>query len=104
LNKSGRFNVTVLTRKTTKDIPTGTGVKVADFESVSDLIAVLKGQDALVDATSMPDPSFAICLIDAAVAAGVYRMIPAEFSSDLMNAKAQGLPPFQGKAMALEHI
>ncbi|KAH7142505.1 hypothetical protein DER46DRAFT_619546 [Fusarium sp. MPI-SDFR-AT-0072] len=104
LNKSGRFNVTILTRKATKDVPTGTGVKVADFESVSDLTAVLKGQDALVDATSVPDPSFAIRLTDAAAAAGVYRMIPAEFSSDPMNAKARGLPSFQGKAMALEHI
>ncbi|KAM5526734.1 isoflavone reductase family protein [Fusarium oxysporum f. sp. phaseoli] len=104
LNKSGRFNVTVLTRKTTKDVPTGTGVKVVDFESVSDLTAVLKGQYALVDATSVPDPSFAIRLMDAAAAAGVYRMIPAEFSSDPMNAKARGLPPFQGKAKALEHI
>ncbi|KAM5515541.1 isoflavone reductase family protein [Fusarium oxysporum f. sp. phaseoli] len=104
LNKSGRFNVTILTRKATRDVPTGTGVKVVDFESASDLTAVLKDQDALVDATSVPDPSFAIRLMDAAAAAGVYRMIPAEFSSDPMNAKARGLPPFQGKAKALEHI
>lgn len=96
--------MTVLTRKVTKDIPTGTGVKVVDFESVSDLTAVLKGQDALIDATSVPDPSFAIRMMDAATAAGIYRMIPAEFSSDPMNAKARGLPPFQGKAKALEHI
>ncbi|KAL6922408.1 hypothetical protein FSHL1_006368 [Fusarium sambucinum] len=104
LNKSGHFNVTVLTRKTTKDIPTETGVKVVNFESILDLTAALKGQDALVDATSVPDPSFAIRLMDAAAAAGVYRMIPAEFSSDPMNGKARGLPPFQGKAHALEHI
>ncbi|KAH6968096.1 hypothetical protein DER45DRAFT_620610 [Fusarium avenaceum] len=104
LNESGRFNVTILTRKAIKDTPTGTGVKVVDFESISDLTAALKGQDALVDATSVPDPSFAIRLMDAAAAAGVYRMIPSEFSSDPTNTQARSLPPFQGKAKALEHI
>ncbi|KAM5527850.1 isoflavone reductase family protein [Fusarium oxysporum f. sp. phaseoli] len=104
LVKAGRFNVTILTRKVTDNLPSGTAVKVVDYESASDLVSALKGQDALVDATSVPDPSLAIRLIDAAVSAGVYRIIPSEFSSDPMNSKARSLPPFQGKAKVLEYI
>lgn len=102
LVKTGRFNITILTRKVMSDAPSGTTIKVVDYESASELTDALKGQDALVDATSVPDPSFAMRLMDAAVAAGVYRMIPAEFSSDPRNTKARSLPPFQGKTQVLE--
>lgn len=79
-------------------------MKVVDFESASALEAALQGQDALVDATSVPDASFAIRLMDAAAAAGVYRLIPAEFSADPSNSKTRSLPPFAGKARAFEHL
>lgn len=77
---------------------------MVDYDSASDLVFALKGQDALVDATSVPDPSLAIRLMDAAVSAGVSRIVPSEFSSDPMNSKGRGLPPFQGKAKALEYL
>ena len=77
---------------------------MVDFDSVSSLTETLKGQDALVDATSTPDPSLSIRLIDAAVAAGVYRVLPAEFSSDPENTKARALPPFQGERVVYEYI
>lgn len=65
----------------------------------------MKGKDALVDATSNPaDPTLSIRLVDAAVAAGVYRILPAEFSSDPENSKARHLPPFQGKSQAYKYI
>ncbi|KAG8354400.1 hypothetical protein FVEN_g7726 [Fusarium venenatum] len=102
--KAGRFNVTILTRKVIDNVPSGTAVKVVDYESASDLASALKGQDALVDATSVPDPSLAIRLMDAAVSAGVYRIVPSEFSSDPTNCKGRSLPPFQGKAKALEYV
>ncbi|KAM0413598.1 hypothetical protein ACHAPT_013628 [Fusarium lateritium] len=104
LVRTGRFNVTVLARKAMDDVPSGAVVQVVDFESASALTAALKGQDALIDATSAPDPSVAIRLMDAAAAAGVYRMIPSEFSSDPANPKGRSLAPFQGKVKALEHI
>ncbi|KAM0211965.1 hypothetical protein ACHAQI_005119 [Fusarium lateritium] len=103
LIKAGRFNVTILARKAGNNVPSGTAVKVVDYESASDWVAALKGQDALVDATSVPDPSLAIRLMDAAVSAGVYRIVPAEFSSDPTNAKGRSLPPFQGKVKILEY-
>lgn len=104
LVQKGCFRVTLLARNELNDLPTGVTVKVVDFESGSALAEVLKGQDALIDATSVPDPSVSIRMMDAAVAAGVYRMIPAEFSSDPMNSKSRALPPFQGKTKAFEHI
>lgn len=96
--------MTLLARNELNDLPTGVTVKVVDFESGSALAEALKGQDALIDATSVPDPSVSIRMMDAAVAAGVHRMIPAEFSSDPMNSKSRALPPFQGKTKAFEHI
>ncbi|KAH7013948.1 hypothetical protein EDB80DRAFT_762399 [Ilyonectria destructans] len=104
LVQKGCFSVTLLARKEISDLPTGVTVKVVDFESDSALAEALKGQDALIDATSVPDPSVSIRMMDAAVAAGVHRMIPAEFSSDPMNSKSRALPPFQGKTKAFEHI
>lgn len=79
-------------------------MKVVDFESVSALTVALEGQDELIDATSVPDPSFAIRLIDAAAAANVHRMIPAEFSGDPNNTRTRGLPAFVGKAKVFEHL
>ncbi|RSL43880.1 hypothetical protein CEP54_014907 [Fusarium duplospermum] len=104
LVKTSHFNVTLLSRKAVNNVPSGVVVQVVDFESVSSLTVTLKGQDALIDATSAPDPSVAIRLIDAAVAAGVYRLIPSEFSADPTNTKTRSLAVFQGKAKALEHI
>ena len=45
-------------------------VKVVDMESMDALVEALKGQDAIIDATMTPEPSFPLRLIDAAVAAG----------------------------------
>ncbi|KAH6952531.1 hypothetical protein BKA56DRAFT_564310 [Ilyonectria sp. MPI-CAGE-AT-0026] len=104
LVQKGCFRVTLLARNELNDLPTGVTIKVVDFESGSALAEALKGQDALIDATSVPDPSVSIRMMDAAVAAGVHRMIPAEFSSDPMNSKSRALPPFQGKTKAFEHI
>ncbi|RSL46383.1 hypothetical protein CEP51_015942 [Fusarium floridanum] len=104
LVKTGRFNVTLLSRKAINNFPSGVTVQVVDFESVSALTTALDGHDALIDATSAPDPSLAIRLIDAAVAAGVYRMIPPEFSADPSNTKTRSLAAFQGKVKTLEHI
>ncbi|KAL2689341.1 hypothetical protein Neosp_003394 [[Neocosmospora] mangrovei] len=104
LVRTGRFNVTILSRRALSDVPSGVVVQVVDFESVSALTESLKGQDALVDATWASDSSLAVRLTDAAVAAGVYRIIPSEFGVDPANAKARSLAVFQGKAKALEHI
>lgn len=79
-------------------------VKVVDFESSASLIEAIKGNDAVIDATSTRDPSIPIRLMDAAAVAGVYRFIPGEFSNDPKNKATQSLPVFQPKAQAFRHL
>lgn len=99
------FNVTILVRKPPTSVPSNVKVNEVDFDSIASITEALKGQDALVDASSNPaDPTLAIRMIDAAVAAGIYRIIPSEFSSDPENSKARALPPFMGKSQAYTHI
>ncbi|KAF5670944.1 isoflavone reductase family [Fusarium denticulatum] len=98
------FNVTILARQESHAIPSGVIVKIVDFDSASSLVEALQGQDAVIDATSIPDPAVSIRLIDAAVAAGVARFIPSEFTADPNNAQARALPIFQGKAYVYGHL
>ncbi|KAH6951273.1 hypothetical protein BKA56DRAFT_682329 [Ilyonectria sp. MPI-CAGE-AT-0026] len=99
------FNVTVLARKQPVDLPAGAAVKIVDFGSIESLAAALKGQDAVVDTTSVPgDTSVSKHLIDAAIAAGVYRVIPSEFSGDPHNPALRALPPFVNKAEVYEYL
>ena len=75
-----------------------------DFGSGPSLTEAMKGQDVFIDAAGSPDPQLAIRLMDAAVAAGVYRFIPGEFSNDPKNQATRSLPVFQGKTQAFEHL
>lgn len=67
------FNVTVLTR-TPKPFHAAVRVEVVDFTSVASLTSTLTGQDAVIDTTFSSDIETPLRLIDAAVAAGVYRL------------------------------
>lgn len=98
-----QFQVTALVRKERNDLPTGAVIKVVDFDSPDALAKALQGQDALIDATS-PDPALSLRLVNAAAAAGVYRLIPAEFGADPENAAARALPVFAAKAQNYEHM
>ncbi|KAI9150304.1 NAD(P)-binding protein [Paramyrothecium foliicola] len=104
LIQHGAFAVTALVRKAPPKITPEVTVEVVDFESSSSLAAALEGQDAFIDATSTPDPSLSLRLVDAAVASGVYRFIPSEFSSDPDNSLARALPVFQGKAAVYNYL
>ncbi|KAL5359978.1 hypothetical protein BJX96DRAFT_184084 [Aspergillus floccosus] len=104
LDKHGGFNITVFTRKPDAAFPDGVMAKVVDFSSPTALALALQGQDAVVDALSSPDPSVSIALIDAAVAAGVYRYIAPEFGSDPDNDKTRSLPVFNGKKQVYAHL
>ncbi|KAJ4983431.1 isoflavone reductase family protein [Stagonosporopsis vannaccii] len=104
LTKSLKFSVTVVVRSKGKTFPPGVSVKVADFNSVESIAAAFQGQDAVIDATSGPDPTVNLRIADGAAAAGVYRLIPAEFSADPHNSKVRALLPFQGKAQLYAHV
>ncbi|RDH35989.1 NAD(P)-binding protein [Aspergillus welwitschiae] len=100
----GSFNIMVLTRKTGATFPAGVSAKVVDFSSPAELGLALQGQDAVVDAILSPDPTVSIGLIDAAVAAGVYRYIAPEFTIHPKYDKTRSLPIFRGKAQIYDHL
>ncbi|KAE8166081.1 hypothetical protein BDV40DRAFT_308079 [Aspergillus tamarii] len=104
LLKQGSFHITALARRQPATIPAGVALKVVDFDSIDALTAALDGQDAFIDATNTRDASLSIRMIDAAVAAGVYRLIPPEFCGDPGLAAARALPPFQAKSTIFEYV
>ncbi|KAK3674823.1 hypothetical protein LTR78_005167 [Recurvomyces mirabilis] len=95
---SANFTVQILKRSssTTPDdfgpnIPVH---KISDEFTISDLVPVLRGQDALVATIKGSQVEIQRRLADACVQAGVYRFIPADFGScDSSSALTQNLVP-----------
>ncbi|CAN9387338.1 unnamed protein product [Alternaria sp. RS040] len=81
LIKAG-FKVTVIARKEGQTFPLGVSVKVVNTDLVSEITEALHGQDAVVDATSGPDPTLSGRIVEAAASAQVFRIILGEFSVD----------------------
>lgn len=105
LVSSGLFNVRALRRNGSKaTFPSGVEVVDADFESLDSLKAALAGQDALVSTVGAPGFASQPLLFDAAAAAGVRRVLPSEFGSDLGNPNNRALPVYGPKVQAQEHI
>jgi uncharacterized protein YbjT (DUF2867 family) len=98
------FTVTVIARKKSKPFPSGVVVKVVDTDSVAAITEALQGQDAIVDATSGPDPTLGERIIQAAVSAGLYRIVMSEFSVDPSDPVARSPLVFHGKNQAFQQI
>ncbi|KAK2004535.1 isoflavone reductase [Colletotrichum falcatum] len=102
---SNKFNITVLTRKAgSQKLPPGVTVKEVDYDSLDSLTQALEGQDALVNSTNSFDPKVATRVVDAAIAAGVYRYIPADYGLDPVRCHVPSLPIFGIRAMALQYM
>lgn len=69
-----------------------------------ELTEALKGQDALINATSVSDVTPQINIVYAAVAAGVYRYLPSEYGLDTNNPAIGALPIFEAAAAGLKHM
>lgn len=93
---SGLFEITVLTRQSSSFLSNVNVAKV-DYDSIESLTTALAGQDALVSTLGSLAVAKQKLLIDAAVKAGVKRIIPSEFGCDLFNPKVRELPVFTGK-------
>ncbi|KAK6439962.1 hypothetical protein LTR95_003825 [Oleoguttula sp. CCFEE 5521] len=98
---NSKFEVTVLKRANSSspdDYPSHVKVaKVDEAFTVSDLTPMLRGQDALVITIKGTQVDLQKRLADAAVAAGVQRIIPADFGScDSASPHAQQLVPLFG--------
>ncbi|TRX91568.1 hypothetical protein FHL15_007573 [Xylaria flabelliformis] len=100
------FEVTVLTRgSSTSTFPAGVASKAVDYTSVESLTSALQGQDAVVSIIASVAVAGQKPLVDAAVAAGVRRIIPSEFG---INTRFLGKEPIgailQGKIQTLNYI
>ncbi|KAI0506661.1 hypothetical protein F5B22DRAFT_622796 [Xylaria bambusicola] len=100
------FNVTALTREgSSATFPAGVSSKPVDYSSVESLTAALEGQEALVSTIATVAVAGQQPLVDAAVAAGVKRIIPSEFG---INTRFLGQEPIgkilQGKVNTLNYI
>ena len=105
LLKSGLFEVTILIRETSAHtFPPGVKVVKVDFSNLDSLTNALTGQDALVSALASLAIASQRLLIDAAVAAGVKRILPSEFGNNLKNPKARELPVYAQKIKIEEHL
>ncbi|KAM0352356.1 hypothetical protein ACHAPU_002021 [Fusarium lateritium] len=102
---SNKFNLTVLTRSSSKaTFPEGVKVVEVDYDSLDSLTAALQGQDAVVSTLgSLAIPSQDL-LVDAAVAAGVKRFIPSEFGSNLAIPSVRKLPIFHTKVVIQDKL
>jgi hypothetical protein len=65
----------------------------------------MTGQDVIISTMSGGDSEQQIRIIDAAIAAGVTRFIPDEFSHDTMNKQIQArIPKHSGRAKVIAHL
>lgn len=105
LLQSELFKVTVLTRQSSQaDFLASVNVIRVDYTSVPDLTNALSGQDAVVSVLKTSARDAQIPLIEAAVAAGVKRFLPSEFSANLGNPKAASLPVYHPNIKINEFI
>ncbi|OTB00767.1 hypothetical protein M426DRAFT_26246 [Hypoxylon sp. CI-4A] len=96
---SRHFTVTILTRGggQQRNFPADVTVKEVNYDSIESLEIALKGQDALVSAMAFEAIHVQKNLVEAALNAGVKRMIPSEYGNDLMNPKLAAFPIYQPK-------
>ena len=105
LLSSGLFELTVLTRgSSTLTFPPEVKVVKVDYERLDSLTTALAGQDALVSTLPSNVAASQKLLIDAAVKAGVKRVIPTEYGCDLHNELTRKLPVYAGKVQIEEYL
>ena len=99
------FSVAVLSRDTSEaTFPPGVRIHKTDF-SESSLVSAFSGQDAVVSVVGAGGFLVQKKIIDAAIKAGVKRIIPSEFSSNTLSDTVQELVPvFQGKKEVIDYL
>jgi uncharacterized protein YbjT (DUF2867 family) len=95
---SPTLTTTILTRATSRaklppNVPT---ITISDAYTLEELTHSFKGQDAVVSAintTAATQDDLAFRIVDAALAAGVKRLIPSEFGTNNLDPRAADLVP-----------
>jgi hypothetical protein len=101
------FKVTAVSRESsTSTFPDGVEVRRADLSSVESLTKAFAGQDVVIVTVPARESGNQNLYIDAAVAAGVKRFIPAEWGYDNRPGKLSGplAALFSGKTKTLEYL
>lgn len=75
-----------------------------DYTDLAALTEALKGQDAVISTVGAAGTIGQRLFIDAAIAAGVQRFLPAEFGSDMSNDKASQLAVFGYKIAVRKYL
>ena len=105
LVESGKFKIRVLKRAgSSSTFPSGTDVVEVDYSSFDSLKAALQGQDAIISTLTTLAIDAQITLIDAAIAAGITRIIPSEFGSNLDVPSVRALPVFAHKVRIQDYL
>ncbi|KAL0262864.1 hypothetical protein SLS55_001838 [Diplodia seriata] len=105
--KSEGFTVTAVQRNGSKNNapPEADGSIKIDTSSKAELTSAFKGQDAVVNAIGDPlNVEDNKAMIDAAIAAGVKRIVPSEYSTNLENPLSRQLPNVRAKVAIRDYI
>lgn len=103
--ESGKYNIRVLKRAGSEStFPAGTDVVEVDYTSFDSLKSALQGQDALVSTLTTLAVDSQFKLVDAAIEAGVTRLVPSEFGSNLDVPSVRVLPVFAQKVKLQDYI
>ncbi|CAF9914410.1 MAG: hypothetical protein GOMPHAMPRED_008154 [Gomphillus americanus] len=97
------LKVTVLSRQSSRGTfpPDVNVVKISDEYPHDEIVAALKGHDAVVSTFT----SVQKAVIDASIEAGIKRFVPAEFGSDNRSAEAQAaVPLWKDKVAAVDYL
>lgn len=90
--------MTAIQRKDSQKVAAGAAKSIkVDLSSESGLIDAFKGQDAVVSAVPNPVLATEKIWMDAAVSAGVKRIVLSEYSTNMDSKKSQTLPIIQDK-------
>ncbi|KAK5072329.1 hypothetical protein LTR70_010440 [Exophiala xenobiotica] len=103
------FEVTILTRQgstSTDSLPVNSNQRIVkvDYSDVNVLKSALQGIEVVVSTLASAALDTQKPLVDAALAAGVKRIIPSDFGSDLDNPLDRKLPVFRGKVETQEYL
>jgi uncharacterized protein YbjT (DUF2867 family) len=97
--------VIVLSRSdTAPNLPASVTVRKVEYDSVESLTAALKGIDAIVSTIGVGGFIGQKKIVDAAVAAGVQRIIPSEFGHNTTLPEFRALPVFTPKIELQEYL
>ncbi|RFU72738.1 hypothetical protein TARUN_9518 [Trichoderma arundinaceum] len=102
---SAGFVVTIIARpESTSTYPEGVAIKSSSYDDLKTLTEALKGQDAIVEAFNPAAAQHQSIIVQAALAAGVSRLITPDFSTDSFSPHSAEVLIFEPKHKAQKEL